>query len=485
MATASYTVRRPVPTTGDPVDRLASDVDGHFTVPAPETPQPARSVDPLVPSSRRATDPWYRREALPLMLAVAGWPLWWALGMSQLVFILAAIPLGWRLVSRGNIKFPPGFSLWALFLLTVLISVLALDVVAEGARTPSGVGRYLAFGARFANYAAVTVVLLYIGNASERVLPRAKLVAWLAYLGLTSLLLGVLSLFFPDVEWARPLNLVLPSAFSEGGVNRLAQVQDVIGDPTPRPAAPFAFTNAWGNATALLLVWVLVWTFLGSRGRRFWVALLLLLGLAPIIYSLNRGMWLGLLIALIIVGVRLALRGRTRLMAASAVGLVVVATVVALSPLNTLLTQRFDAGHSNSVRSSLAESAVDLARQSPIIGLGSTRNTIGSEASIAIGPTPSCPRCGGRVIGSTGQFTLLLVAQGFVGLALYVGYFLASLWAFRRDHSVLGIAGWTVVSLGLFLGFFYTALTLPLAVVFCSIGLMWRNAQVRDEAAHG
>jgi hypothetical protein len=172
-------------------------------------------------------------------------------------------------------------------------------------------------------------------------------------------------------------------------------------------------------------------------------------------------------------------------MASLAVVTAVLALAVALSPLGGLVEQRLQTGHSNEIRQSMAGAAVDIAKQSPIVGFGSTRDTIGSEASIAVGPTPDCPRCGGRVIGSTGQFTLLLVAQGFLGLFLYVSFLVFTLWRFRSDHSPLGIAAWVVILLELFFGFFYTALLMPLAITFCSIGLLCRNAQVRAEAGRG
>ena len=51
------------------------------------------------------------------------------------------------------------------------------------------------------------------------------------------------------------------------------------------------------------------------------------------------------------------------------------------------------------------------------------------DASIAIGPSEACPRCGSRNIGSTGQLTLLLISQGFLGVALYFGFLITILLA--------------------------------------------------------
>ncbi len=475
---------------GPPRDVLATDVDGRLVVPVDlSSPAPAQpGTDwwapdrPEVTVKRRGTPP----EWLPLALAIVGWPVWWALGLSQMVFIVAAIPLAWALKKRGGIRYPPGFGIWVLFLVLVLLSGFALNEEALGTLSSSGPGRYFAFGLRFANYLALTVIMLYIGNTSERLLPRARVVRWLGSLGVAAIGLGLLSIALPNLEWQSPMAAVLPEFLSDGRVNRLAQVQPVLGDPTPRPAAPFAFTNAWGNNTSLLLIWVLVaWGVLGSRRRRIALAFLMLLAALPIIYSLNRGMWIGLLLALLVAAIRLAVRGRTLMLTASVAVVILASVVFVLSPLKTLVDQRLEAGHSNDVRGSLLETSIQTAEQSPVLGFGSTRDTQGSDASIAIGPTDDCPRCGSRAIGSTGQFTLLLIAQGFVGLALYIGYLLRTLFAFRSDHSPLGIAGTLVIAMELFYGMFYSALVMPLAIVFCAIGLLWRNDQIRRDAAGG
>jgi hypothetical protein len=471
----------------EPIDVLASDVDGALVVPQGMTAAPTATTtgqrwEPheVVPTRRRGTPP----EWLPLALAFAGWPLWWALGLTQMVFIGAAIPLAWALRRRGTVRLPPGFGFWLLFLALVLVSGFALDVDAAGTLTSSGSGRYIAFGFRFLNYVALTVILLYIGNTKELALPRARIIGWIGWLGFAAISLGLLALVLPNLQFTSPTASILPEFLSDGRVNRLAQVQPVLGDPTPRPAAPFAFTNAWGNNTSLLVVWLIVaWGVLGSRRRRFALAILLLLSALPIVYSLNRGMWIGLGLALFVVAVRLALRGRTLVLAATFVVLIVGAIVFVLSPLQDMVNARLEAGHSNDVRGSLASQSIEIAKQSPILGFGSSRDTIGSTESIAIGQTEDCPRCGNRAIGSTGQFTLLLVAQGFLGLGLYVGFFLRSLIAYRGDHSPLGIAATVVVGMELFYGFFYSALTMPLAIAFVSLGLLWRNAQIRGDVA--
>ncbi len=468
---------------GRPHDVLASDIDGRFVVPAPEQrvePEP----EPLNRWLTRGRKTW--PYGWQIGVAVAGWPLWWAAGTTQFVFPVLGIYLAWKLGRRGSVRVPEGFWLWALFLLVVLVSSFAIDVEAVGTQTASGIGRYLAFAFRFLNYLAVTLVMLYVGNATEEELPRKRVINWLASLGVATIAFGWLAIAFPTFSFPTLFSLVVPDSLLGGddSVAKLAQVQPVLDETSPRPSAPFAFTNAWGNNLSLLLVWLVVaWAALGSKRQRFWLWVLLVLATVPIVYSLNRGMWIGLGISALVLGLRLALKGRIKVLFALFALLSVGSLAFAVSPLQTMVEARLDEGHSNEVRASLAKDAFKLATTSPVIGLGSTRQTVGSDASIAIGPTPDCPLCGARDVGSTGQLTLLLIAQGFLGAGLYLGFLVRSIWAYRSDWSVIGIAGTLVVLLELFYAGFYSALSMPLATTMLSIGLLWRNQQLRRAAA--
>lgn len=465
-------------------DPLASDVDDRLLVRrpvAPATPPPAARW-PLPRRVRRLPVGW------PIAAAVAGWPVWWALGVTNIVFTVCAVPLVWDLVRRNQrIRVPPLFWIWCLFLLLVVVSGFAINVDVVGTTASSGVGRYFAFTLRLLNYLSITVMLLYIGNLREDELPRRRVIGWICSLGLVSILLGTLSLFLPTFGYVTPSSYFLPGGLRDQGsaVARLSQLQPVLGEVSPRPAAPFAYTNAWGNNLTLLLVWLVVGlAMLGRRTklRRLVLYVVLLVALAPIVFSLNRGMWMGLTAAVVVVCVRLALRGRVRALAALVLIASFGAAVFVTSPLQDMVSARFEAGHSNDVRGSLFKTSIDAASQSPVIGFGTTRKTIGSEDSIAVGPSAACPRCGSRNIGSTGHLTLLLISQGFLGVVLYFGFLAGVVWRFSRDASVLGIAATLVVGLELFYAFFYSALTMPLAVTFLSIGLLWRNEQIRVAA---
>lgn len=459
-------------------DELAGDVGGRRIIAVPSD----RAAPPLTLRAAGRWAPGWQIGAL-----IAGYPVWWALGVTPFIFPLLALPLALQLWRCGHVRVPPGFWLWALFLIWVLGSALALDVTATGTVPPSGAGRYVAYSLRLLNYLAVTVMMLYIGNTSEQTLSRARVIRWFSYLCLATIALGCVAIVYPYGSFQTPFSYVAPGTLSAGagdaGVAALAQVQSVLGDAAPRPAAPFAFTNAWGNNLSLLLVWFVVgWYVIGDQRRKIAAVAVLLVGTIPIVYSLNRGVWIGLILSVVYVGIRMAMRGKVLTLLALFVALSVAGLVFALSPLKDLVTQRTEEGHSNDVRTSLASEAVSVGTSSPVFGYGSTRATLGSDASIAIGQSDDCPKCGNRNIGSTGQLWLVLIAQGVIGAALYIGFFLRTLWTFRRDHSTIGIAGLLVVGLSIMYGLFYTALIMPLAITFVSIGLLWRNADIRKRA---
>ena len=120
------------------------------------------------------------------------------------------------------------------------------------------------------------------------------------------------------------------------------------------------------------------------------------------------------------------------------------------------------------------------AAASPVIGYGDTRQERGSPTSIAVGPSPKCPTCGQLAVGSTGQLWLLLVCSGFVGAALYLGFFGYGVWRFRHDTSPYGIAGVLVLLLSFVYMFTYDAVGAPLGLTMLSYALLWKSHIYRE-----
>ena len=193
------------------------------------------------------------------------------------------------------------------------------------------------------------------------------------------------------------------------------------------------------------------------------------------VYSLNRGLWIGLGVVIGYVALRYVLAGRIWILGAVAVAVAVLAVALFATPLGAVVGARIDNGKSNGVRSFLIDRALDGVADSPIIGYGSTRNTIGGRNSITVGESSGCERCGNFTVGGNGQFWQVLYAHGVVGTLAYLGFFGYGLWRFRRDRSPIGIAGSAAIVTSFSAMLWYNALVTPLAFMFLAYALLWRN----------
>ncbi len=421
------------------------------------------------------------RPGWPLTGILLLYPLWWALGLGVLIFPIAAVPMVAILVRQRRagrpIALPPGFLAWALFLAVVVVGIGALGVDPPGTVPGTAASRLLSVSFRLVEYLAMTVLLLYTGNLTESEVPRRRLVRLLAWLFLVTVAGGLLGVLAGKFQFSSPVELLLPkhirsNSFVQSLVHpTAAQVMDVLGHESARPSAPWGYTNTWGNNVCLLVVWFAV----AYRHRRLWTVAVLAVALVPVVYSLNRGLWIGLGVIAASVALRLAARGR--LWAVGAIGLAVagLAAALVLTPLGSVVSERLDHGKSNAVRGYLTEKSVTGALDSPVVGYGSTRNTIGGRQSIAVGQKPGCPRCGNFTIGGNGQLWQLLYAHGFTGTACYLGFFAIGLWRFRHDVSPVGLAGGAALLSSLVSMFWYNALVTPLALTMLGYALLWRN----------
>lgn len=443
---------------------------------------PWRGLARSTPTRRRRHLP----DGWPLAAALVLFPLWWFLGLGSFVFPIFAIPMALHLTRLPQIKTPPWFWLWGMFIAWSLLGAIMLNQTAPETLPQTYAQGLDGFILRSLQYLAATVVLLYVSNLPEGFVSRLKIVRWMGVLFLITLTGGFVGLAVPTLQWTSLAELLLPGplAARRGLVSmvhpQVAQIQDVIGTGNARPNAPFEFTNAWGNNLSILIIWFAVGYIVYARGGRRLLALAAVCAaVVPVVYSLNRGLWLGLMIGVIYVVVRLAIAGRPWLLGLLGALAVVGLLVVSVTPLGSVVQNRADAGHSDQVRSSLASLAVTGAKASPLLGFGGTRETIGSDESIAIGSTADCPRCGNRTIGSTGHVWNVMFAQGLVGLVFFVGFFLACLLRYRRDLTPIGLAGQTIVLVQLFYMFFYVGISSTLSLLMISIGLLWRNEQAR------
>ncbi|MGW5875534.1 ligase [Nocardiopsis terrae] len=419
----------------------------------------------------------------PLVWLLAGYPLWWALGMGQFAYWLFAVPMLAELVRRHRtvgLRVPPGFWLWGLFLVWTVLGLALIPLEMPGTVPDSG--GYPGALLRLVNYLVLTVLLLYAGNLTERELP-VRLVVWsLAVLCLTTIAGGYLGMLAPRFEFTAPMEYLVPGSLAaDPYVQTLihpasAQIMDVFGGvETPRPKAPWEYTNVWGYMLSLLLVWVVVgWVAGGSGWSRLGALAAIALAVAPIVYSLNRALWAGLALSLAFGAAQALRRGRVVLVGAGAVAVVAVLLALALSPLAEVVRARAENPHSDDGRAATNIASVEAANLSPVVGWGTTRESLGSSESIAVGPTPGCPGCGQHVIGNAGQLWMTLIAGGWVGAFLLFAFFARVAWRYRAASTAVGQGALLTVLLLFWYMFFYVALMSPLAVTMIAVALLWR-----------
>jgi hypothetical protein len=453
------------------------------------------------PSPRRSVGPTHSAPARPAILSawplvgtLALYPLWWALGLGVLIFPIMAAPMVVLLVrmrAGGRpVRLPPGFAWWGLFLLVVVVSIAALGADPHGTVAEHATDRLIAVVYRLLMYLSLTVMLVYAGNLDETELPRRRLVRLLSWLFMVTVGGGLLGMFAGRFAFTSPVEMLLPAGIrGKGFVQSLvhpyaAQIMDLVGGAAPRPAAPWGYTNTWGNNFCLLVVWFVVAIWADPQGRtRLHTRLLALACLAvsvgPVVYSLNRGLWIGLGVVIGYVALRYVLAGRIWILGAVVVAVAALAVALLATPLGGVVGARIDNGKSNGVRSFLIERALDGVVHSPIIGYGSTRNTVGGRNSITVGESTGCERCGNFTVGGNGQLWQVLYAHGLVGTFAYLGFFGYGLWRFRRDRSPIGIAGSAAIVTSFSAMLWYNALVTPLAFMFLAYALLWRNETER------
>jgi hypothetical protein len=428
-----------------------------------------------------------RHPEWPITALLALYPLWWALGLADWMLIIVAVPIALRLRrwsgSRSRtVLLPAGFAIWLLFLLVMLAGAAMLTLRAPDTVASAMGTRLLSFGDRTVNYGAATVLLLFACNLTERELPRRRLAWLLGLVALYTTIGGVAGMALPHFQFTSPLAYVIPHSMQNNTLigsalhPGLSQVQSVLGSAQGRPKAPFDYTNTWGSSLSILAPWLLVgWWAKGTRRERKIAVAAVVVAIAPIVYSLNRGVWIGVALSAVYVAVRMAARGRMAPLGATCAVIAVVGIAIVATPLGNVITQRLQHGDSNSIRSSLSATALQDGLASPILGYGDTRHQQGSPNSIAVGPSSNCQRCGEYPVGSTGQLWLLLVCNGIVGAGLYLGFFGYGAWRFRRDTTPYGLAGVLVMLLTFVYMFAYTTQPPQLAFTMLSYALLWRN----------
>jgi O-antigen/teichoic acid export membrane protein len=346
------------------------------------------------------------------------------LGLSAVIWSVMTAPLLVALIWRQRTRAPVSIVLWLTFTVWVLMSGLQLE---------SGT-KLVTFTYRLTLYVCGGLLFLYVYNLPRsrridlRVL-RILTVFWMivvigGYVGM----LGGSHTFPAVIEYLLPRHLRSQPFVQELVQPVLANVENFLGFPVPRPSAPFPYTNNWGGNIAVLTPVAFAAMSVTRAGlRRKTIAFFLIASLLPMIVSLNRGMYISLGVGLLYVAIRLAGRGRVATLVSLIVLMLGLAVVVALTPLKHLVIANASSthGHSDTTRVSVVQQAIAGANKSPWFGFGEPQAVTGQ------GGTPP--------IGTQGQLWMVLYSNGYVATVFFISFFLAVLWQTRRAAGTAGL----------------------------------------------
>lgn len=398
---------------------------------------------------------WRTQGAVPLFLFGA-YPLWWALGLGELIWPAAGLLMAIGLLRAGKASAPLSFGLFIAFVLVVTASGIMLEAPID----------ILAWSIRLAQYASVGLIVPYVLTFRDAVSPRLMIRA-LGFFWLGIVAGGWLGLLLGDFSFTSPFALILPAGIESnelvGAVVNpsFADIETFLGYEIRRPKAPFTYTNGWGSAAGILAPFILLDAKHGIGLRKRTARISLAVAVVPIIVSVNRGLWLSLIIAgayaaLIFVG-----RGQGRAVLQLLMGALVVLVFVAASPLGDLFVDRLNTGHSDAQRSSLVTDTIAEIPNSPFIGFGGPRAV--SE--------------GGPPLGSHGQMWIVLFSHGVLGALTYFGFMLAMYARTQRFTSEVGLWAHVVVFTSIVQALFYGHVPQQLGIIMAviAIGLIDRH----------
>ncbi len=438
-----------------------------------------------------------RHPAWPVTSLLFAYPLWWALGLADFMWIILAFPMicqliAWHTSGNRRLRMPPGFGIWVLFLIVAIAGIATISLTAPGT-VPSPVShRVLSYLNRMSDYGGVTVLLIYAGNLTESELSRRRLAWLLGLVGVFTVAGGLAGIVLPHLQFDSPLLHLLPKSaranpYIQASMQPgLSQVQNVLGSPSGRPKAPFDYTNTWGDCLTILLPYLIIgWWHRGSRRQRYLAAAVCVIAIVPLLYSLNRGAWIGVGISVAYLAARFAAKGKTALLGGLCAVIAIAALLIIATPLKGVVTGRLHNGKSNNLRANLSSLSITDGLASPVIGFGDTRQERGSPNSIAIGPSLKCPTCGQLAVGSTGQLWLLLICDGLLGTVCYLGFFAYGIWHYRHDQSPEALVGVLVLLLSFVYMFTYDATGAPLGFTMLAYALMWKGAAQREQVTPG
>ena len=366
------------------------------------TAAPSRSRPDL---SRPA---WARlpQGSLPYVIFL-GLPVWWFLGFSFFMWPLITAPLILPMLRRGGLRAPRRFGLWLLLLGWMVASAVELHSFSRG----------IAWGWRFSFYISGTILFLYIYNASRDQLPTRTIINALAGFWVAVVYGGWFGVLFPSVALSSPAEHVFPhsllnNTYFYAHVHlQFAQLQHFLGFTEGRPQTFFAYTNAWGSTCGMLTPTCLA--ALAANPSKAWARVLkvtLALSIVPMVFSLDRGLWLSLLVGFAYAAIRFGALHDLRRVARVVGAVLVVGALIAVTPLGGLVTGRFSHKTGDTSRLARDQAAQSQVTSSPLLGYGAP------EQNTAVTHTK-------KSVGTESEVFMLLYSHGVPALLIFMSWF--------------------------------------------------------------
>jgi hypothetical protein len=338
-------------------------------------------------------------------------------------------------------------------------------------------GRMIAWAWRASFYMAGTVIFLYIVNVPDWKVSIRSIVNALAFYWILIVFGGWLGVLFPNVSLASPMQYLLPHGFLHNQYVfehvhlQFAEVQHFLGFPVGRPETFFPYTNAWGSSFAMLTPFAIcAMTQAKARAWRRTLQISMALSLVPVVFSLNRGLWLSLGIGIVYATIRFGMRGDFRQVGRVLAVIAILAAVVSLSPLGDLAQGRFQHKTGDAGRIQRDQEAQQRLLESPLLGFAA--------------PLPSSDPTQSSV-GTESEIFLLVFSHGIPGLGLWMLWFFYTLFRSARWRSPW--AFWAHVSLLIALiqvPYYEITERLPIMLVAAAIAyrVMMRGAETETES---
>lgn len=396
----------------------------------------------------------FRQRGMLTPALIGLFPVWWALGLSEVIWPLFGLAMAGSLLQGKSVAIPRFLLAWVVFLLVVAASGFMLEEQQD----------VYSWIIRFSQYVSVGLIIPYVLTHRERT-PASLVFASATTLFIASVIGGYLGLIFGDFSFRSPFAYVLPGGFQANSFVRdvvnpsFADIERFLGRfSVTRPKAPFTYTNGWGAAMGLLFPFAVHDAFTGFGLSRRVARVGLAASVLPIMLSLNQGLWISIVLGAGFAALRAAGRGDSRVVL-QLLGVGLVATIaITATPLSNAIQSDLQNPDATEDRFELYEATLSELPKSPIIGFGGPRE-------VREGLPPA---------GTHGQLWIVLFSHGAAGALAYFTFIAGMFWSTRRYRTNVGLWCHVVIFVSLTQAPFYghTPQQLAIIMVAAAVGLL-------------